>query len=133
MRSMSARFMPVPVLRSTASYRDCAGCAAGAVLSAAAVGARRLFRGQLCRPHQLVAHRHKLFGRRGVNADRLVELLFGGAAFDGDGKPLDDLGASGPSIWQPTTRSLRGSTISFMTVRSSRPDSVFFIGRKRAR
>src|SRR6516164_119599 len=41
-------------------------------------------------------------------------------------------GASGPSIWQPTTRSLRVSTTSFIRVRSGRPDNVFFIGLKRA-
>ena len=37
--------------------------------------------------------------------------------------------ASGPTIWAPTTRSVRPSTTSFMNVRVSRPDSVAFIGR----
>ena len=37
--------------------------------------------------------------------------------------------ASGPTMWQPTTRSVSPSTTSFMKVRVSRPDSVAFIGR----
>ncbi len=45
-------------------------------------------------------------------------------------RPCMISGASGPSIWQPSTRSLRASTTSFIRVRSSRPDKVFFIGLK---
>ncbi|MNO03332.1 hypothetical protein D3C81_2239960 [compost metagenome] len=37
--------------------------------------------------------------------------------------------ASGPTIWQPSTRSEAASTISLKNERVSRPDSVAFIGR----
>ena len=37
--------------------------------------------------------------------------------------------ASGPTIWQPTTRSVSPSTTSFKNARVSRPESVAFIGR----
>src|SRR5580698_9077688 len=46
-------------------------------------------------------------------------------------RPWTISGASGPSMWQPTTRSVLASTTSFMKMRSARPDSVFFIGLKR--
>src|SRR5690606_5408083 len=41
--------------------------------------------------------------------------------------------ASGPTIWAPTTRSVRASTTSFIRMRSSLPDSVARIGRKMVR
>src|SRR5215472_6686783 len=39
-------------------------------------------------------------------------------------------GASGPSIWAPSTRWLARSTTSFIRVRSCRPERVCFMGRK---
>ena len=43
----------------------------------------------------LLLHRHKLFCRRWVNPDGLVELLLGEPGDDGDADPLNDLGCIG--------------------------------------
>ena len=40
--------------------------------------------------------------------------------------------ASGPTMWQPSTRSLSPSTTSFISTRDRLPDSVAFMGRKSA-
>ena len=37
--------------------------------------------------------------------------------------------ASGPTMWQPSTRSLTPSTMSFISVRVSLPTNTVFIGR----
>src|SRR5262249_14808891 len=55
-----------------------------------------------------------------------------GAPFDATAQTRMIFGASAPSMWQPITRSLLASTTSLTKVRSSRPDSVFFIGLNRA-
>src|SRR5262249_37472527 len=50
-----------------------------------------LIRGELCRPDGLLTHRDKFLGGTWVDADSLVELPLGGAAFDGNREALDDL------------------------------------------
>ena len=54
------------------------------------------------------------------------------AHLHGDADRLDDFGGSWPKMWPPTTRSLAPSTSTFIRIRSSRPDSVAFIGRNSA-
>ncbi|MEZ4309491.1 MAG: hypothetical protein R3F14_15755 [Polyangiaceae bacterium] len=71
-----------------------------------------------------LAHRDEFLGGGGVDADGGVELLLGGAALQGDGEALRDLGASAPTMWTPSTRRLARATTSFIMVRSSRPVMV---------
>ncbi len=64
---------------------------------------------------------------------RSVEVGLGGPKTQRQRRHLDDLGRPpSPSMWQPTTLPLSPSTSSFMKTRSSRPDSVAFIGRNDA-
>ena len=66
-----------------------------------------------------------------MDGNRRVELTLGGQpAFIATAEPWTISPASGPTIWMPTTRSLAGSTTSFIKVFSARPDSVFFSALK---
>ena len=77
-----------------------------------------------------LAHRHEFFGRRRVNADRRIELGLGCPRISTRYTPCGVISpASGPTIWQPTTRSDALSTMSFIIVCSDEPVSVSFRAR----
>ena len=85
----------------------------------------------LCGVGDLVAHRDELLGRRRVEADgRGRTAPWWRRMFMAMARPWMISGASAPTMWAPTTRRSSRSTTSFIIVRSSRPVSVCFIGRK---
>jgi len=81
----------------------------------------------------LVAQGDEFLGRGRVDGHGAVELFLGRAAGDGDGERLNDLGRVGADHVATEHAVVVRSMTSFIMMRSSRPESVYFIGRKRVR